>query len=519
MTASRNPEATRPASVRRRHAAIALLVCCALLCCVSGCGRRDPSDPPMPQLPAPQAGAPRVDPAALAAPVWSAVLAAGDTTLHVDDDAVQELDERLQLAAVPVERIHLLSADKSVYEAGFEGAGAHGGRRSGRDDDDARVGVDEPEPDTERRLPGGIEPARPAMVLRALMALDRRHAGACFVYLGSVGDGQSLAMFNGEVTPDQVDRALGAGCGAMPTVVVVSACGAGQFAEPPMTRANRLILTASSGDRKGFGCGPNRALTTFDECFIGALDGAATWVDAFDRTRNCVVRREQLVGQPTVGPQSFVGGEVAALPAPWRDAVGPDGITHAIRFRQGIGRFSLDGAPYFPTLKARTRPDFESYQRAGAPKAMALTLSGTVVWVSSTRGETPEDVDRLALQRCEYRSAGACILYARDENLAGAGTSGVPPLHPPTLSRNGRLTASTAPFIRADQRQRIDRYLRMPEPKALAIGPDSEALGMASAASREEARAAALANCASEGGPCVIVADGDTIDLAPQSRP
>jgi len=458
----------------------------------------------MPDLPAAPAALGALDPAALSAPRWNALLAAGDVTLHVDDNAVAELDQRFQASGVSFERIHLLSADKSVFMAGFQQMDRHGhGGRGGGGDTDERVGVEDERPPM-RRLPGGIEPSRPALVLREAMALDGRRGSACFAYLGSTGDGRSLDLLGDSITPDQLDRALAASCNAAPTVVVVSGCGTGAFAQPPMTRSNRLILTASTDDRHGFGCGPNMALTTFDECFIGALDGAATWAEAFDRTKSCVARREGLVNQATVAPASYIGALVASLPAPWAGSASKG----TIQFRQGIGKFTLDGAPYYSTLKAKTRPDFEAYARAAAPKAMALTLSGTVAWASAAAGETPDDVDRLALQRCEYRSGGACILYARNENLAAAGPSSQASIHPAILVRSGSVDPGMVPFIRADQRSRIAAYLRQPDPKALALGPDTEAIGTGATAT------AALAECNRNGGSCVLYAENDRVVLA-----
>jgi hypothetical protein len=501
------PATHSPRSERRR--AIGGIAALCLSVVLAGCGGHDRGlDPPMPTLPAPPARPPQIDPAALASPRWSAVLAAGDVTLHVDDDAVAELDQRLETAGIAFDRIHLLSADKAVFGAGFQqGQGRRG--RAGDDDERPRVGVDEDAAPPGRRLPGGIEPARPAVLLRQILALDGSHGGACLVYLASTGDAATLKLFGDDLTPDQLDRALGAGCGTAPTVVVVSGCATGAFAQAPMTRPNRLILTATTGDRRGFGCGPNEALTTFDECFLGALDGAPTWLDAFDRTRRCVARRETLVGQPAAEPQVFAGDAVRHLAAPW--SASPAG--RPVAFRQGIGKFTLDGAPYFPTLKARTRPEFEAYARAPLPKALALTLSGTVAWAASSRGETPDDVDRIALQRCEWQSSGACILFARNDNLAAAGVSGQPALHPSLLVRSGAVDPATVPFIRSDQRRNVTAYLALPGPKALALGPDNEALGIGRGATRDAARAAALANCRAADPSCVVYAEDQKVVL------
>ncbi len=142
-------------------------------------------------------------------------------------------------------------------------------------------------------------------------------------------------MVDDSLSPEELDRALAGGCADAPTVVVVSGCATGAFAAPPVARPNRLILTAAARGRTGFGCGPNLGYTTFDECFLGALPGAATWVDAFDRTRICVAHREKLVGQSPVEPQVAIGSLVAALPAPWKQSTAADGVTRIVQFRQG----------------------------------------------------------------------------------------------------------------------------------------------------------------------------------------
>ena len=64
--------------------------------------------------------------------------------------------------------------------------------------------------------------------------------------------------------PVRLDRALAQGCGEAPTVVVLSGCYSGIFARPPMTRPNRVILTAARIDRPSFGCSIEDQFTEFD---------------------------------------------------------------------------------------------------------------------------------------------------------------------------------------------------------------------------------------------------------------
>jgi hypothetical protein len=481
------------------------------VCLLAGCSGGGPPMPTLPPAP-PPGGVPHIDAAALKQPHWDVAVVAGDLIQQAHDNAASELARRFEAAGTAIERIHALSADPARSDD------EPGGRRQHSDDDasdDGRSSDAESDGhDDRRRTLGDIMLAHEASVLRTLLALDGRNAGACLAYLGSTPDGDGLTLKDGSLSAEDLDRALSRGCGNAPTVVIVSSCNAGAFVAAPMTRPNRLILASSSKGRTGFGCGPNRGYTTFDECFLGALDGAATWALAFDRTKKCVTRREQLVSQPSVTPQSFIGSEVASLPTPWAGADGPDGVTQSIQFRRGIGRITADAVPYYSTLKALTAPDVDAYLHAPLPKALALTLAGTVAWAASAHGETPDDVARLALQRCEYRSGGSCMLYARDGGVTAATTAGQPPIHAPTLAWAGTVDSVDVPFIRDAQRPEIAAYLRLPEPKALALGPDSEAIGVGTGRDVAQASAAALASCTKTGAACVIFANNTRIVLS-----
>jgi hypothetical protein len=488
----------------------------AALCllAVAACQHDDYYDPPMPDLPPAPTATRALDPASLTAPRWEAAMVAGDVTLHAHDDAVASLQQELQTAGVPLERLHTFSADRQQYEGGVEGSGVHGGDRSRRDrdelpDDDPN----RPKGERELRSVGTIEPARAALVLRRLMALDGRRGGACIAYFGSKVDGGDLHLLYSDISPEQLDRALGAGCVAAPTVVIVSGCNTGAFAQSPVARPNRLILAAARQGASGFGCGPNLALTTFDECLLGSILGAGDWADAFDRTKRCVTRREDLVGQPHVEPESAIGAAVASLPIPGQES---RAAATEIRFRPGVGRFTVDDAPYFSALKARTHAAFEAYAHAPVPKALALTLAGTVTWAAAEHGESSDDVARIALQRCEWQSSGACILYARDGHLATLGGGGVPDIHPPLLIRAGRLTPADAPFIRTDQRAAIADYLALPGIKALALAPDGEISAVGTGATPVDARDAALRKCSVNGAVCRVFAEQDRIVLGYQ---
>jgi hypothetical protein len=458
---------------------------------------------PMPELPAAPAVQPAVpvDAATLAHPDFRVLLAAGDDSRHVYTNAVLQMREILSEAGLGIDRVRTMSADKDTL--GGDTFEREVVRKGSQQDRGGRVGV----------LPGAIEP--PTLALLSSRVLDLNAATApgtaCLAYLVSTPDQGGLKLSDDKsLTPDILDRALIGGCGTAPTVVVVSACDAGKFAVGQMARPNRMILTASAGGASGFGCGPNIGFTTFDECFLGALKSADTWGLVFDRTRACVGRREHLVGQPTVSPQVFIGSAVATLATPWADATRSRPATE-VNFLQGIGRFTADSLPYFPTLQAKNAPIALDYLHGTSPKALALTYAGTVAWVGGDRNESPDDVARLAVQRCEYESGGACVLYARNLNLTAASNAGLPMEQPPLLVRAGHLTAATTPFIRDAQRGEIATYLAGAGPKALALSPGSEIIGTGPTVT------AAIARCQAQGaGDCVAYAEGERVVLAAQ---
>lgn len=475
-------------------------LCAALLLLLTACGGRG-DHLPMPDLPLAPAVQPSVpiDAATLAHPEFHVLLMAGDAGRRVYNNAVLQMRDSLSDAGLGIDRVRTMSADQKTVGADvYEREIVTRSQRSAGD----RVAA----------LPGAIEPPTLALLSNRILDLAATAPGqACLAYLVSTPAGGGLKLADDkDLTPEILDRALIGGCGTQPTVVVVSACDAGAFATGQMARPNRMILTASTAGATGFGCGPNVGLTTFDECFLGAVNGAVTWDLVFDRTRACVVRRERLVNQPTVAPQSFIGPAVAGLATPSADAA-RRGPAVQVNYLQGIGRFTADALPYFPTLQAKNGPIAVDYLHGPSPKALALTYAGTVVWVGAQRNETPDDVARLAVQRCEYESGGACLLYARNLNLTAASASGLPAMQSPLLARAGRLTAQTTPFIRDAQRGEIAAYLAQPGPKALALSPGSEIIGTGATP------AAALARCQAQGaGDCVAYADGDRIVLAAQ---
>jgi hypothetical protein len=210
---------------------------------------------------------------------WQVVLAAGDDAEPVFDDATRTLAQRLGAAGVPAANIHRLSANPA-------------------------------------ELRRGIEPATAEILLRRIAGLPARPGDRCFIFLtshGEPGAGLWLARSDRALHPEELAQALSRGCGAVPTVVIVSGCYTGSFAGGAMAKPNRIILTAASRDRPSFGCQAERTYTFFDQCLLRALPNAADWQAVFANASRCVSHEEHALGERPSQPQAYFGATVASL--------------------------------------------------------------------------------------------------------------------------------------------------------------------------------------------------------------
>jgi len=165
---------------------------------------------------------------------------------------------------------------------------------------------------------GGDRLASSANVVSALRTQGGR---ACLVYMTSHGDerGFFLRPDRRLLSPAALDKALSEGCGAVPTVLIVSACHSGTFINAETRRPNRIILAAAAADRTSFGCGADDDYTYYDQCFLQQLDAASTWVGLAQATRACVETLERRLGiRQQSRPQLFIGAAVANLRLPGR---------------------------------------------------------------------------------------------------------------------------------------------------------------------------------------------------------
>jgi hypothetical protein len=209
---------------------------------------------------------------------WQVVLVAGDTAQPVFDDAVKAMGMWLVEHGVAPGDIHRLAAS---------------------------AGPRDP----------SIEPATLERVFGRIASLHGDPGEGCFVFItshGAHGLGVYLSRRDQMLTPAPLARALSAGCGAVPTVVVVSACYSGSFARG-MAAPNRIILTAARADRPSFGCAAGRTYTDYDACLLGALPHAETWRGVFDDTKDCVERRERQENDLPSHPQASFGTAVRNL--------------------------------------------------------------------------------------------------------------------------------------------------------------------------------------------------------------
>jgi hypothetical protein len=249
-----------------RHRLIAAL----LLCGLAGC--ETPPDP----------GDVAVMPEeALAQPHYRAALIAGDAQIPVFDNATAAMRSLLLRGAADAAAIQRLSTSPAV--------------------------IAQPR----------VRPATLAQSLDAISALRPAPGEACLVFAtahGAAHRGLFLAANSEFLTPAGLDRALARGCGAAPTVAVISGCFTGDFARAPMARNNRIVLTAARDDRTSFGCGADFEYTVFDRCILNAMSTSSTWRDVADQSRTCVANEERRRRfSPASEPQAWFGAAVRTM--------------------------------------------------------------------------------------------------------------------------------------------------------------------------------------------------------------
>lgn len=153
----------------------------------------------------------------------------------------------------------------------------------------------------------------------SLTALKPQEGEGCFIYLTGHGTPDGLALSADfptvYVRPTRMDTMLSS-CAGKPTVLVVSACFSGIYARPGVTRAERIVMTASAPDLTSFGCSNNLQYTFFDQCFIDAWPRHANWGSLADDINKCVRATETRSATPASKPQFVFGPGLRELALP-----------------------------------------------------------------------------------------------------------------------------------------------------------------------------------------------------------
>ena len=150
----------------------------------------------------------------------------------------------------------------------------------------------------------------PDLIAGKLADLAATAQGGCLVYFTSHGSPDGVVIGVNTLSPAGLSLLVDGACGDRPTVVIISACFSGVFV-PPLSRPNRMVLTAARPDRASFGCGQTDRYPYFDACMIETLPASADFVDLARRVQGCVAAREKATGMaPPSEPQLFVGAEL-----------------------------------------------------------------------------------------------------------------------------------------------------------------------------------------------------------------
>ena len=213
---------------------------------------------------------------------WRALAAAGDDSIAVFDNAVDEMTNILKTHGVT--RVDRFTSDPDISEASRPIA-------------------------TEDSMAAALEAAPPGP------------GQGCLVFLTSHG-GRGGLLLRGDLdhdrglNPSALGRILDEGCGSAPTVAIVSGCYSGIFIGSVTEAPNRIILTAARDDRTSFGCGAEFQYTYFDDCLFQSWPKAKTWAGLYRATEACVDSKEREIDAVPSEPQAYFGSAVTNLGMP-----------------------------------------------------------------------------------------------------------------------------------------------------------------------------------------------------------
>lgn len=160
----------------------------------------------------------------------------------------------------------------------------------------------------------GVRATSIANLEKAAHDLKVQEGDGCLIFMTSHGS-QAGFYIRGQssLTPSKLNQIISSTCGSRPTVVLVSACYSGIFAEPSMQAANRVILTAARKDKTSFGCSAEAEYTYWDSCLIENLPLATTWFELAGKIEKCIEKKESQGGFGRSYPQARFGANVKDL--------------------------------------------------------------------------------------------------------------------------------------------------------------------------------------------------------------
>jgi hypothetical protein len=156
----------------------------------------------------------------------------------------------------------------------------------------------------------GVQDAADEPITKGLTGLAQKAPGGCLVYFTSHGTHDGIIIGERIVDPPPIAARIAQACGERPTVVIVSACFAGQFI-PALRGGKRVVFTAARADRSSFGCGEQDQYTFFDACVLSEIDKVGNFSDLAIKVDDCVEAREKAMKvSPPSEPQFFIGPDV-----------------------------------------------------------------------------------------------------------------------------------------------------------------------------------------------------------------
>ncbi len=153
----------------------------------------------------------------------------------------------------------------------------------------------------------------PGLIGQQLTQLAAQAKEGCLVYFTSHGSPAGVVVGTGLLSPAGLSQIVDDACGSRPTVVIISACFSGVFV-PPLSRPDRMVLTAARPDRSSFGCGEADRYPYFDACMLETLPQAHDFATLGREVQACVAAKEKATGMaPPSEPQLFLGSQLRPL--------------------------------------------------------------------------------------------------------------------------------------------------------------------------------------------------------------